>query len=417
MPSKRARKLSNRSARQVWEQPAADVSAWFRSPVVADLAGCAAIFLAVLIAYIPSLHGTRLWDDVAHITRPELQSPGGLWRIWFHLGATQQYYPLLHSAFWIEHRLWGDKMIGYHLVNITLHALSACLVVVIVRRVGLPGAWLSGFLFALHPVGAEAVAWISEQKSTLSTVFYLAAGLTYLSFDRTRRASSYWAAFFLFILALLSKSVTATLPAAILLILWFRRGRLSWKLDVLPLVPWLAVGMGSGLFTAYVENTYIGAHGGAFSLTLLQRLLLAGRVIWFYLLKLAYPSNLIFVYPHWTINPSVWWQYLFPAGVLIAGAALFALSRRIRGPLANDFSVFHWNPFPGAGVPECLPFSVFVGSRSFSISGQYWNSGGGCLCRKPITFAMDPVGSAEGRRSCLAVSHPRRAYVASERFL
>ncbi|MGA2697882.1 MAG: hypothetical protein ABSE92_17610, partial [Terriglobales bacterium] len=70
------------------------------------------IFFAGLVAYWPALHGTLLWDDNAHITSSSLQSFHGLWRIWFELGATQQYYPLLHTAFWIEHRLWGDAVVG-----------------------------------------------------------------------------------------------------------------------------------------------------------------------------------------------------------------------------------------------------------------------------------------------------------------
>ena len=112
-----------------------------------------------------------VWDDARHVTAPDLQSWHGLWRIWFELGATQQYYPLLHSAFWVEHRLWGDGVLGYHLTSVLLHALAACLVVTIVRRLSLPGAWLAGFVFALHPVCVEAVEWISEQKDTLSGVF------------------------------------------------------------------------------------------------------------------------------------------------------------------------------------------------------------------------------------------------------
>jgi hypothetical protein len=76
--------------------------------------------------------------------------------------------PLLHSAFWLEHRMWGTATVGYHLVNILLHAASACLVVHLAKRLALPGAWLAGFVFALHPVCVEAVAWMSEQKSTLS---------------------------------------------------------------------------------------------------------------------------------------------------------------------------------------------------------------------------------------------------------
>ncbi len=91
------------------------------------------------------------------------------------MGATQQYYPLLHSAFWVEHKLWGDATLGYHLVNILLHAAAAVLVALILRRLAIPGAYLAAAIFALHPVQVESVAWITEQKNTLSAVFYLAA--------------------------------------------------------------------------------------------------------------------------------------------------------------------------------------------------------------------------------------------------
>ncbi len=151
-----------------------------RTITVRDIGLGALLFCAVLIAYLPALHGGLVWDDDAHLTRPDMQSLHGLWRIWFDLGSTQQYYPLLHSAFWIEHLLWGDAVFGYHLTNLVLHVGAALLVVLIVRRLSLPGAWLAGFIFALHPVCVEAVAWISEQKSTLSTLFYLGSALVYL---------------------------------------------------------------------------------------------------------------------------------------------------------------------------------------------------------------------------------------------
>jgi hypothetical protein len=123
-----------------------------------------ALVAVTVLAYLPAVTGALLWDDDAHITRHALQSLSGLWRIWFKLGATQQYYPLLHSAFWLEHRLWGDATEGYHIVNILLHAASACLVVLLVKRLALPGAWLAGFVFALHPVCVEAVAWMPSPR-------------------------------------------------------------------------------------------------------------------------------------------------------------------------------------------------------------------------------------------------------------
>jgi protein O-mannosyl-transferase len=312
---------------------------------------------ATLIAYWPALNGGFVWDDNGHVTKPALQSMHGLWRIWFDLGATQQYYPLLHSAFWMEHQLWGDAVLGYHLVNVALHALAACLVVQIVRRLGLPGAALAGFVFALHPVCVESVAWISEQKNTLSAVFCLASALVYLRFDKTRIRPQYMLATALFVAALLSKTVTATLPAALLVVLWWKKsGKLNWKLDFLPLVPWLAMGVGAGLFTAWMEKTFIGAQGADFALTLLQRFLLAARVICFYAGKLMWPANLMFTYPHWTIDASDWRQYLFLAVVLGVGVGLLLIAARgYRGALAG-FLIFVGTLFPVLGFENVYPF-------------------------------------------------------------
>jgi len=317
-----------------------------------------AIPAAILLAYWPALRGTLVWDDPAHITAPALQSLHGLWRIWFSLGTTQQYYPLLHSAFWMEHRLWGYAVLGYHLANLAQHALAACLVVAIVRRLAIPGAWLAGMVFALHPVCVEAVAWISEQKSTLSAVFYLSSAFIYLGFDRTRRRSSYLWAFGLFVLALLTKTVTATLPFALLVIFWWQRGRLEWRRDVRPLLPWTALGAASGLFTAWIERTLIGAQGAAFALSLTQRFLLAGRAIWFYAAKLLWPANLIFSYPRWKLDPAVWQQWLYPLAVL-AVVCLVGQARSLRRPRRPPLAVFLLyigTLFPVLGFFNIYPF-------------------------------------------------------------
>jgi tetratricopeptide (TPR) repeat protein len=320
-----------------------------------DIGAAALLFGSVLLAYLPALHGGLIIDDAGHITSARMQSLHGLWRIWFELGATTQYYPVLHSAFWIEHRLWGDAVLGYHLTNALLHAAAALLVVALVRRLSLPGAWLAGFLFALHPVCVETVAWISEQKNTLSAVFYLGAALLYLDFDRTRRKSRYGLALGLFALALMSKSVTATLPVALLVILWWRRGRLEWKRDWLPLLPWLALGASGGLFTAWVERRYIGAEGADFALTAVERCLVAGRALWFYAWKMVLPANLTFIYPRWRVDAAAWWQYLFPLAALAAAAGLWLAARRRRGPLAA-FLFFAVTLLPALGFLNVYPF-------------------------------------------------------------
>ena len=174
---------------------------------------------ATLMAYEPAWRGQPIWDDDGHLTKPELRSLGGLARIWTQPGATQQYYPLVHSVFWVEQKLWGNATLGYHLVSILLHAFSALLLLRILQELEVPGAWLAAAIFALHPVQAESVAWISELKNTLSGVLYLGAALVYLRFDRTRRRQLYAGALGLFVLGLLSKTVIATLPGALLVVI------------------------------------------------------------------------------------------------------------------------------------------------------------------------------------------------------
>ncbi|MDB6114134.1 MAG: hypothetical protein JWQ62_1079, partial [Lacunisphaera sp.] len=200
-----------------------------------------------------------------------------------------------------------------------------------------------------------SVAWVSEQKNTQSLLFYLGAALAYLRFDAGRDPRRYALATGLLVLALLTKTVTASLPAALLVVFWWQRGRLDWRRDVLPLLPWFVVGAASGLVTAHFERTLIGAQGADFNLDWIGRGLLAGRVIWFYLGKLLWPADLIFIYPHWTIDSAQWWQWLFPAALLGLVAGLAWWSRRTRAPLAA-LLLFAGTLFPVLGFVNVYPF-------------------------------------------------------------
>lgn len=314
----------------------------------------AAIVVATCIAYSPAMTGAALWDDDAHLTKPELQSWGGLVRIWTDPTATQQYYPLLHGAFWLEHKLWEDWITGYHLITLAWHLVAVLLLYSILRNLNIPGALLAAAIFALHPVMVESVAWVSEQKNTLSAVFYLAAFRVYLEYDESRQRSYYSISLVLFTLGLLTKTVTATLPAAMLVIFWWQRGRIDWRRDVLPLTPFFVLGAAGGIVTAWVEYTLIGAQGESFELSLVERGLLAGRAPWFYLSKLLWPTNLIFVYPRWNIDPTVWWQWLFPVATLGVLVLFWKVRKWSRAPLAA------WLLFVGTLLPVLGFLNVYT---------------------------------------------------------
>lgn len=315
-----------------------------------------ALTLATFLAYRPAWHGGKLWDDAAHLTRPGLQSLDGLGRIWLELGATQQYYPLTHTAFWLQHRLWGDDTIGYHLVNISLHLATALLLLAILRTLQIRGAFLAAAVFALHPVYVESVAWITELKNTLSGTLFAAAVLAYLRFDASRRKRAWAAALALFVLGLMAKTVVAVLPGGLLVILWWRHGWLEWRRDAAPLVPFFTLGLGAGLLTAWVEKHYIiGALALQFGLGPMDRVLLAGRTFWFYVGKLLWPAGLVFFYPRWDFSRVAWWAFLFPAASVFLAIGAWALRKRSRGPLAA-LLFFVVALLPALGFVDVYPF-------------------------------------------------------------
>jgi tetratricopeptide (TPR) repeat protein len=332
------------------------------------LLAAAALVAAVAAAYAPVVECGFVWDDDRHVTANEtLRSAAGLARIWLSLGATPQYYPMVHTSFWLEYRLWGLEPAGYHVVNVALHALCALLVWRVLLRYPLPpaAAFVAAGVFALHPVHVESVAWISERKNVLSAAFTLGSLLAYLHFLGSERAGPrprrrlYALSCALYLGALASKTVACTLAPALLLLVWGRRRRILPR-DVLPLLPFFAAGIAAGLLTVWMERHRVGAVGADWELSLAERLLVAGRALWFYAAKLVWPVDLSFIYPRWQIDAAVGWQWLYPASAAALLFALFTARDRIgTGPfVAIAF-------FAGTLVPALGFFDVYPMRFSF----------------------------------------------------
>src|SRR6266446_1257486 len=352
---------------------------------------CLLLAVVTMLAYHPAWHGGVLWDDDAHIGGPELRTLDGLRRIWFVPRTTQQYYPLLHTSYWLQQKLWGDSITGYHIVSLLLHIGCVVLVLRIVRFLRIPGAELAATIFALHPVNVETVAWIAERKNTLSGVFVLAATLWYLRFDENRSRRSYVLALGLFLLGLLSKTAIVTLPLALLVIFWWKRGAISWRHDVVPLIPFFFFSAAAGLMTRWVEYGNIGYRARMLDLSLLDRCLIAGRAFWFYLWKLLWPSNLMFVYPRWEISAAVPWQYIFPLAVLVLLGILWSLRRWSRTPLAGVL-VYMVLLLPSLGFANIYFFL-------YSFVADYWQY-----------LACLGINPAFGRGVCLLATRLKSGY-------
>jgi protein O-mannosyl-transferase len=208
--------------------------------------------LTVIFVYSPALNGGFIFDDDGYVeSNLLLRDIEGLVKIWFDPKANPQYYPLTFTSFWVEFQLWQTWTMGYHLTNVIVHILNALLLLRLLQRLAIPGAWLAATIFALHPVQVESVAWISERKNVLSGFFYFLTLLCYLRFspigsdvlsEHKQQWRYYGFALVFFACALLSKSATCSLPAVILLLIWWKKSRLALT-DCVPLVPMFAVGV------------------------------------------------------------------------------------------------------------------------------------------------------------------------------
>ncbi|HEV2328180.1 MAG TPA: tetratricopeptide repeat protein [Verrucomicrobiae bacterium] len=221
----------------------------------------------------------------------------------------------------------------------------------------------------------------------------MSSALVYLKYDQERSKARYAIALGLFVLGLMSKGAIVTLPAALLLIFWWKRGKLFWKPDVLPLIPFFIVGISSGLVIEWVERNVIGAKGSLFQLSIIERFLIAGRDIWFYLGKVFWPVDLTINYPRWDVSPTLWWQYLFPTAVVALVAVLWRFRTFGRGPITAAL-FFIGTLFPALSFANVNFFRYsFVADRF-----QY------LACLGPIVLAaavMNRIISRFGRRGAV----------------
>lgn len=295
-----------------------------------------ALVAAIALAYRPVWHAGFVWDDDAHLTaNPCVVGPLGLKEAWTTPAAN--YFPLVITDFWFLYRIFGANPLPYHLLTLALHMGCALLLWNVLAALGVRGAWLGAALWALHPVQSESVAWISEFTNTQSALFFLLSARAFLAWvdgwppgSPPRADWRYFASCLAAAAAITSKPSTVVLPLVLLLCLWWKRRPWRWSL-LGWIAPYFTLGLAMSVWTVCEQAFYSGALGTEWNESIPQRLLLAGRAVWFYLLKLACPYPLIFVYPKWTLDAARPLQYL----PLLAAVAAGVLLWRLRSPRAR----------------------------------------------------------------------------------
>jgi hypothetical protein len=275
------------------------------------------LVLLTLVSYWPALHFGFILDDDEHLTRnPHLSDLAGLVSLWTTPAA--RVCPLVLTSFWVQRALWGLAPWPYHLVNILMHAAGGLVLWQVLRALKVRGAWLGAALWVLHPVAVESVAWITELKNTQSGLFYLPPIWFFVKWRQAvfhRPREERWAVERFYALALLwgllamaSKSSTVILPLVLGLRAWWLEGHVGWRTGV-RLVPFFLFSAAAGAVSLWTQRLE-GALDPDYARSVLERLLVAGKVVWFYLGKLAWPHPLVFIYTRWDIDPSRAASYL-----------------------------------------------------------------------------------------------------------
>ena len=288
-----------------------------------------ALLVLSCLVYLPVYNAGFIWDDVVMVTDNHcLRDFAGLKDIWFSTKTTDV-YPVTFSMLWVEWHLWGANPLGYHVVNVLLHATGALLLWRLLKQLSIPGAWFGAALFALHPVAAGSVAWISERKNTLAFVFFLFTLLAYARFQSNSAKKWYFLSLVGFLLALTSKASVVTLPLIFLLMVWWQQGYLQKK-DILRAIPFLALSFVFGLITIWAQRHHAIGDSTPQTQNFIERLAGASCAVLFYLWKDFLPVNLNVIYPQWELRGSNPLIYL-PLIALIGAVSLAWVKRKTWG--------------------------------------------------------------------------------------
>jgi tetratricopeptide (TPR) repeat protein len=325
------------------------------------LLGCALIAVTCFVAYSPAIKGDFIWDDDRYVTaNPLIVAPDGLWRIWFSTDVPSQYFPLVYTTFRFEYQLWGFNPMPYHITNIAIHIISSLLLWSILRRLAIPAAFVAAAIFALHPVNVESVAWITERKNVLMLVFSLLSVLFWIDFSlrtqtRRRAALFYVLSLLCYMLSLLSKTTACVLPVALVLIIWLKGIPFNAR-RLLPVAPYVALGLAMGLLTMWWEHHHQGTGLVNLGLGSVERVLIATRAVWFYAAKILFPINLAFSYPRWNINSADPSQYVWLLACLLTAGGLWLWRKALGRGVIAAILFFVATLFPVLGFFDLYTF-------------------------------------------------------------
>ncbi|MHC4220928.1 MAG: tetratricopeptide repeat protein, partial [Planctomycetota bacterium] len=308
---------------------------------------CLVLAAATFAAFEQVRHNDFInFDDPRYVTENAHVKSGLTFKsvIWaFSSGYASNWHPVTWISHMVDYELFGMNASGHHMMNLLFHIVNSLLLFLVLKMMT-NSLWPSAFVaasFALHSLHVESVAWISERKDVLSTLFWLLTMAAYVRYDRQRNIKNYLPIMVCLALGLMAKPMLVTLPFVLLLLDYWPLGRLQFmsqnkKSDSLNIgyliaekIPLFALAAMSSVITFLVQQS-----GGAVE-TLQHRPLnirIGNAIISSlqYIIKMIWPSSLAPLYPHPGVN--IVWQHVLIAFIVLAGitAVVIKMSRSRR---------------------------------------------------------------------------------------
>jgi len=291
------------------------------------------IFILTFIVYIPALTaGFVNWDDPDYVGEnnylirdlsrlPEL----------FTTSVQGNHHPVTMFSLALNFAISGDDAWSYHLFNLIFHLVNCYLVyrfALILTKNNSLIAFVTSLLFAIHPLHVESVAWVSERKDVLYTLFFLAGHIAFTKYVDTNDKKQYWFTLLFLVLSLLSKPAAVIFPVSLFCIDILRRRQFSFKL-ITEKIPFFIPAIIMGLITIGAQKE-VGATGEEY-FGLGKNILFGFYGILMYFVKMIIPYQLSAFYPFPPLNeslPPVY--YIGPLFALALAAVVYFTWKKYR---------------------------------------------------------------------------------------
>lgn len=312
------------------------------------------LVLVTLAAYSRAIHfDFVIYDDPDYVTSNPHVRNGLTWNglVWaFRSVHAANWSPLTWVSHMTDCQIFGMQSGWHHATNIALHTAAALLLFAALKRLTgarLPSA-LVAFVFALHPLHVESVAWVAERKDVLCAVFWFLALFCYARYVERPGAARYLLVLGAFCLGLLAKPMIVTFPFTLLLLDAWPLKRLS-RATVREKIPFFAVAVAGAVVTFFAQQA---GHAVRPLVVLPFGIRVANATVTYaaYLLRTFWPANLAVLYPYQSHLPA--WQVAVAGAVLACVTAWAVRLRRSRPYLAVGWFWYLGTLLPVIGLVQ-----------------------------------------------------------------